>query len=67
MVMQHLDLKTLVFYYTSCWIQILKLQTLGHLWFVPSHYSKFVDNYNKENVIATNKITPTTGLTETIK
>ena len=50
---------------TSCWIKILKLQALGNLWFIPSHYLEPVDNYNREKVITTNKITPTTGINET--
>ena len=50
---------------TSCWIKILKLQTLGNLWFIPSHYLKAVVITNKEKVIATTKITPTTGVNET--
>ena len=52
---------------TSFWIQILKLQTLGHFWFIPSHHLKAVDNYKKEKVIITNKITPATGINETTK
>ena len=27
------------------------------LWFIPSHHLETVDNYNKENVITTKKIT----------
>ena len=38
---------------TSCWIKILKLQTLGNLWFITSHYLENVDNNNKEKVITT--------------
>ena len=38
---------------TSCWIKILKLQTLGNLWFIISHYLENVDNNNKEKVIIT--------------
>ena len=34
---------------------------------MPSHYLGVVDNYNKEMVIATNKVTRTNGITETIK
>ena len=41
--------------------------TLGNLWFIPSHYLEAVDNYNKEKVVTTNKITPTTGINETAK
>ena len=52
---------------TSCWIKIVKLQTFGHLWFIPSHQLEVVDNYNKEKVITTNKITSTTGINETAK
>ena len=48
-------------------IQILKLQTLGCLWFIHSHYLEPVDNYNKEKVITTTKITPTTGINETAR
>ena len=51
---------------TSCWIKTLKLQTLDHFWFISSHYIEDVDNYNKEKV-ATNKITPTAGITDTTK
>ena len=44
---------------------------MGQLWFIPSYYLGVVVNYNKEKVIATNKITnkftPTTGITETTK
>ena len=40
---------------------------MGHLWFIPSHHLEIVDNYNKEKVITTNKITPTTGINETAK
>ena len=40
---------------------------MGNLWFIPSHYLEAVDNYNKEKVITTNKITPTTGINETAK
>ena len=29
--------------------------------FIPSHCLEVVNNYNKEKVIATNKVTPTTG------
>ena len=36
---------------TSCWIKILKLQTLGNLCFIPSHYLEAVDNCSKEKVI----------------
>ena len=43
------------------------LQTLGIVWFIPSHYLEAVDNYNKEKVIITNKITPTTGINEAAK
>ena len=43
------------------------MQTLGNLWFIPSHYLEAVDNYNKEKVITTNKITPTTSINETAK
>ena len=50
---------------TSCWIKTLKLQTLGNLWFIPVHYLEAGDNYNKEKVITTNKISPTTGVNET--
>ena len=50
---------------TSCWIQILKLQTLGNLWSIPSHYLDDADNYNKEKVINTKKISPTTSINET--
>ena len=46
---------------------MLKLQTLGNLWFIPSHYLEAVDNYNKEKVITTNKITPTTGINKNAK
>ena len=52
---------------TSFWILILKLKTLGYLWFIASYYLGVVDNYNKEKVIATNRITPTTRITKTIK
>ena len=38
---------------TFCWIKILKLQTLGNLWFITSHYLENVDNSNKEKVITT--------------
>ena len=41
------------------------MQTLGHLWFIPS--LEAVDNYNKEKMITTNKIAPTTGINETVK
>ena len=41
------------------------MQTLGNLWFIPAHYLEAVDNYNKDKVIAANKITPTTGINET--
>ena len=51
----------------SCWIKILKLQTLRNLWFIPSHYLEARGNCNKEKVITTNKITPTTGINETAK
>ena len=44
-----------------------KFKTLGNLWFIPSHYLEAVDNYNKEKVITTNKITPTTSINETAK
>ena len=47
---------------TFCRIQILNLKTLGYLWFIPSYYLGFVDNYNEEKVNVTNKITPTTGI-----
>ena len=43
------------------------MQTLGNLWFIPSHYLEAVDNYNKEKVITTNKIPCTTGINETAK
>ena len=46
---------------------MLKLQTLGNLWFIPSHYLEAVDNYNKEKVITTNKITPISSINETAK
>ena len=52
---------------TSCWIKIPKLQTLGNLLFIPSHYLEAVDNYNEEKVITTNKITHTTAINETAK
>ena len=52
---------------TSCWIKILTLQTLGNLWFIPSHHLEAEDNYNKEKIITTNKITATTGINETAK
>ena len=52
---------------TSCWIRNLKLQTLSNLYFIPSHRLEAVDNYNKEKLITTNKITPTTGINETVK
>ena len=52
---------------TSCWIKILKWQTFGNLQFIPFHYLKVVDNYNKEKVITTNKISLTTGINETAK
>ena len=52
---------------TSCWIKILKLQTLGNLRFIPSHYLEAVDNYHKEKLITTNKSTPATGINETSK
>ena len=45
----------------------LKLQNLGHLWFIPSYYLEVVDNYNKEKVIFTNRIAPTTVIIETTK
>ena len=51
----------------SCWIQILKLQTLGHLWFIPSHHLEAKNNYSKEKVVITNEINPTTGINETAK
>ena len=50
---------------TSCWIKILKLQTLGNLWLIPSHYLEAVDNCDKEKLIITDKITPTTGINKT--
>ena len=50
---------------TSCWIKTLKLQTLANLWFIPVQYLEAGDNYNKEKVITTNKISPTTGINET--
>ena len=31
----------------SCWMQILKLQDLGHLWFISSHHLEAAGNYNK--------------------
>ena len=40
---------------------------LGYLQFIPSHYLEVMDNYNKEKVIVTIKISPTTGITETTK
>ena len=39
-----------------------EVPVLGQLWFIPSHHLKAADNYNKEEVITTNKITPTTGI-----
>ena len=50
---------------TSCWIKNLKLHTLSNLYFIPSHHLEAVDNYNKEKLITTNKISPTTGINET--
>ena len=44
-----------------------KFKTLENLWCIPSHYLEAVDNYNKEKVITTNKITPTTSINETAK
>ena len=44
-----------------------KFKTLGNLWFISSHYLEAVNNYNKEKVITTNKITPTTSINETAK
>ena len=38
---------------TSCWIKILKLQTLGNLLFITSHYLENVDNNNREKVSTT--------------
>ena len=43
------------------------MQTLGNLWFTPSHYLEGVDNCDKEKLITTNKITPTTGINKTVK
>ena len=43
------------------------MQIFGQLWFVPSHCFEAVDNYNKENLITNNEITPTTGINETAK
>ena len=54
-------------YKKSCWIKILKLQTLGNLRFILSHYLEVVDNYNKEKLTTTNKITPTSSIYETAK
>ena len=48
-------------------MQTLKLKTLVYWRFIPSHYLGFVDNYNKEKVICTNKNTPTTIITKTTK
>ena len=48
-------------------MQALKLKTLVYWRFIPSHYLGFVDNYNKEKVICTNKNTPTTIITKTTK
>ena len=48
-------------------MQTLKLKTLVYWQFIPSHYLGFVDNYNKEKVICTNKNTPTTIITKTTK
>ena len=42
---------------------------MGHLWFIPSYdlEAVTVDNYSKEKVITTNKITPVNGINETLK
>ena len=42
-----------------------KFSDFGPLLVYSSHYLGAVDNYNKEKVIATNKITPATGVTKT--
>ena len=39
---------------------------MSNLFFIPSHQLEPVDNYNKEKLIPTNKITPTTGINETV-
>ena len=46
-----------------------KVTYFGQLysWFIPSHYLGAVDDYNKEKVMTTNKITLTTGINETAK
>ena len=37
------------------------------MWFIPFHYIGVADNYNKHTVIATNKVTLATIITETTK
>ena len=44
-----------------------KVADLGNLWFIPSHHVEAGNNYNKEKIITTNKIAPTTGINETAK
>ena len=51
---------------TSCWIKILKLQTLGNLWFITSHYLENIDNNNKEKVSTTITATCVSIFLETV-
>ena len=48
-------------------MKTLKLQTLGNLCYISSHSLEAVDNYKKEKVITTNKVTPNTGINKTAK
>ena len=43
-----------------------KVADFEQLVFYSSHHLEAVDNYNNEKLITTNKITPTTGINETV-
>ena len=45
-------------------MQMWKLKTLRHFWFIPFHYWGIVDNYDEEKVIAANKNTSTNFVTQ---